>query len=535
MGLQADDYILREQVLEDGPFAAYLFSPLDPQAAHTKVLEARAAGRAPWWADEHTRVSYFRPLSSLSLWLDFAHGARPWWMHLENGAIYAALVWLAVALYRQLGLSGAGLGWAAVFFGLDGALAASAGWISARNTLLAACFGLACLLFHDRARRAGRPILLTLSCLCFALSLLSAEFGLCVLGYLGAHALSVDRAPRMRRAIALAPYGALTALYLVHYVTAGYGSIGGGGVHRDVFGSPAAAALAWVESIPVWLASAATMPFAGFQLLRPDLRLPILAFSLVVLAVILPLLGSRSIEQPHGRMFAIGAVLSLVPLAAVVPQERLRFFVAFGVYGVLGPWVVSHFDAPERVHRRVARLVWRMHGVWLPLFFVPLLFSIVPIAGGAARALDEALPRAAMPITILLNPPTSFVPWYQPAMRASRGEIGPPVFALYAGNQSLDIQRVDDRSLELHVARSWFSAPFERNRDDSRHWFRAGDRIPLARLTVEVREVDAAGAPTRARFAFDRSLDDPSLSFRYWKGSKLALWTPPPAGGRVKL
>ena len=315
---------------------------------------------------------------------------------------------------------------AGVFFGLDGALAASAGWISARNTLLAACFGLACLLFHDRARRVGRPILLALSCLCFALSLLSAEFGLCVLGYLGAHALSVDRAPRMRRATALAPYGVVTAVYLVHYVTAGYGSIGGGGVHRDVFGSPAAAALAWVESIPVWLASAATLPFAGFQLLRPDLRLPILAFSLVVLGVLLPLLGSRSIEQPHGRMFAIGAVLSLVPLAAVVPQERLRFFVAFGVYGVLGPWVVSHSDAHERVRRRVARVLWRLHGVWLPLFFVPLLFSIVPIAGGAARALDQALPRAAMPITILLNPPSSFVSWYQPAMRASRGEIRSP-------------------------------------------------------------------------------------------------------------
>jgi hypothetical protein len=120
-------------------------------------------------------------------------------------------------------------------------------------------------------------------------------------------------------------------------------------------------------------------------------------------------------------------------------------------------------------------------------------------------------------------------------MRAARDEVGPPVFALYAGSQSLDIQRVDDRSLELHAARSWISAPFERIRDVSRAPFRAGDRIALAYLTVEVREVDAAGAPTRARFAFDRSLDDPGLTFRSWEGSKLALWTPPPTGGRVQL
>jgi hypothetical protein len=279
------------------------------------------------------------------------------------------------------------------------------------------------------------------------------------------------------------------------------------------------------------------LPVASLQLFIPDLRLPILAFSLVVLAVLLPLLGSRSIEQPHGRMFAIGALLSLVPLATTtLPQERLRFFLAFGVYGVLGPWVASQFDAPERVRRTVARFIWRLNGVWGPLLFVPMLFSIsAPIAGGAASALDEALPRAAVPITIILNPPVWTVPWYQSAMRASRGEVGPPVFALYAGSQSLDVQRVDDRSLELHAPRSWFSVPFERIRDVSRAPFRAGDRIALAHLTVEVREVDATGAPTRARFAFDRSLDDPSLTFRSWEGSKLALWRPPAAGGRVQL
>jgi len=535
MGLHADDYILREQVLEGGPFAAYLFDPLDRQAAHARVLEERAAGRAPWWADEHQQVRFFRPLTSLSLWLDFEHGAPVWWMHLENGAIFAAIVWLAVALYKQLGLSGAGLGWAAVFFGLDGALATSVGWIACRNTLLAVCFALACLLLHDRARRAGRPLLLVLSSLCFALSLASGELGLCVLGYLGAHALIVDRAPRMRRALALAPYAAVTSAYLVHYVTAGYGA-SREALHRDVLHAPAAALLAWIEEVPVWLATTATAPVATLPLLIPELRWPVLAFSLVVLVVLLRLLGSRSIELPHARMLAIGALLSLVPLVTAPPQDRLRFFVAFGIYGVLGPWVASHYDAPERFSRGVARVVWRVHAVWLPLLFVPVLFSISsPFGSGAARALDDVLPRQTTPITIVLNPPSWTLPWYQSSMRAARGEIGPPVFALYAGSQSLDIQRLDDRSLELHVARSWFAAPFNRVRDLSLEPFRAGDRIPLAHLTVEVREVDEDGAPTRARFTFDRSLDDAGLSFRYWHGTKLALWTPPPTGGRVQL
>jgi len=65
--------------------------------------------------------------------------------------------------------------------------------------------------------------------------------------------------------------------------------------------------------------------------------------------------------------------------------------------------------------------------------------------------------------------------------------------------------------------------------------YRAGDRIELAHLNVEVREVNASGAPTRARFTFDRPLDDAGLTFRYSDRSKVATWTLPPIGSRLQL
>ena len=43
------------------------------------------------------------------------------------------------------------------------------------------------------------------------------------------------------------------------------------------------------------------------------------------------------------------------------------------------------------------------------------------------------------------------------------------------------------------------------------------------------------GAPTRVRFRFERSLEDPGLAFRYWQGTKVALWTPPKVGGQSQL
>jgi hypothetical protein len=531
MGLQGDDYILRQQIMERGPFAAYVFSARDPQVSRERALENRSAGRAPWWADEHTRSRFFRPLASLSLWLGFAHGAPPWWMHLENCAIYALIVGLAIALYRQLGLSGAGLGWACVFFGLDGAHAVSVGWIAGRNTLLATCFGLACILFHVRARASGRPLPFALAWVCFALALLSGEFGLCSLGYLAAHAWAVDRGPTMRRLMALSPYAVLTGLYLAGYVAAGYG-VNNGHLYRDIPSAPGAALLAFLESIPVWLASTATVPFAGLRLIAPGVRVPILVLSLLILALLVPRVARQLKQDPVARMLTIGALLSLAPLAAVIPQERLRFFVAFGVYGLLAPWVVSEFDAPERLRRGLARLVWRMHGVWLPLLFVPFLFASTMVGGpSAAAALDDALPRAAAPIAILLNPPVWSVPWYQAAMRAARDETGPPTFALYAGMQPLELKRVDDRTLELHAARSWFATAFDRIGAP----LRAGTRIALPAFTVDVSEADATGAPTRVRFTFDRSLNHPGLSFWLWKRSQLTRWSPPPAGSQLRL
>jgi hypothetical protein len=366
--------------------------------------------------------------------------------------------------------------------------------------------------------------------------LLSAELGLCTLGYLAAHALTVGRAPLRRRLLALSPYAVITVAYLAHYFTAGYGVAGNQLGYRDVFAAPGAALLGWLEALPVWLATTATAPVASLQLILPNARTPILLFSVAILALLLPLVAARWSELPAGTMWAAGAVLSLVPLATVLPQDRLRFFVALGVYGVLGPWVASNFDAQGRLRRVMARLVWRIHGVWLPLFFVPGLFGMsAGFASGGAEALDKVIPRATSPITILVNAPSWTAASFQAAKRTYHGEPRPPVFTLYSGTDALAIERVDARTLELEAPHGWLATPFERLRDLTRFPFRVGERIPLAHLSVEIREVDARGAPTRARFTFDRPLDDHSLEFYYWHGSKLATWKLPPIATRVQL
>jgi hypothetical protein len=105
MGLVADDYELALAVTRD-PWSAYTFYD-DKQA----VLDARARGMAPWWIDSELRQRFFRPLSSLSLALDFRifpDSALP--LHVENSILYAVIVLIVAALYRALDFSAAHLG-----------------------------------------------------------------------------------------------------------------------------------------------------------------------------------------------------------------------------------------------------------------------------------------------------------------------------------------------------------------------------------------------------------------------------------------
>ena len=62
-----------------------------------------------------------------------------------------------------------------------------------------------------------------------------------------------------------------------------------------------------------------------------------------------------------------------------------------------------------------ARGIWRLHGVLLPLLFVPCLFSVAKGPGVAgAIALDSELPQGKLPVAFLLNPLMAVQFWCGP-------------------------------------------------------------------------------------------------------------------------
>jgi hypothetical protein len=382
---------------------------------------------------------------------------------------------------------------------------------------------------------AARRWLWVLAWIAFALALLSAEFGMCALGYIAAHASLVDRAPWRSRVFALAPYAIVLGIYLAYYYAGDFGVVGSG-FYRDLRGAPLEAALGFLAAVPVYVACALTISYASVYALGAHGPALVLILSLGFLAALLPLLAAGWRARPRAAWFSLGALLSLFPLVATVPQDRLTFFVSLAACGLLGPWVADEFHASSRWRRGVARTLWRMHGIYMPLLFVPCLFLCRSMSlGGGALALDSALPQAAQPVTVLLNAPTFLILHYQAMLRRSAGRPTPPVMMLYAGSQPVEVKRTGLHSLELTVTQSWFATALEQIRDLRRFPYRPGDRIRVQHMIADVREIDRSGAPTRVEFTFDQPLESSQLSFLSWERRSVDPWRPPELGKSMQL
>jgi len=186
---------------------------------------------------------------------------------------------------------------------------------------------------------------------------------------------------------------------------------------------------------------------------------------------------------------------------------------------------------PERRPRWTGRVLLFFSAVLAPLLFVPSLFGVV-IFERLGQSLDEAVPDRE--VVVVVDVPLELVLLFPQKIREHRGEPWPDhVYPLYAGVDALEIERTDERTLELRPTKGWFASPIDRVARSLDHPFRAGDRVDLSEMDVEILEVFDDGRPRRARFIFDRSLDQ--IGWVAWTEDGPGEWQPPEVGESVSL
>jgi len=557
-----------------GPLDMFRF--LDGDHDHTRAL--MNAGFLPWWTDAGIKGAFWRPVTAITHWLDYQLWPEsPALMHLHGVLWYGATVVVLGVFYRRMMGATWMAGLAVLLYAVDDARGLPVGFIANRNTLIATFFGIVTLLAHDRWRRQvrRRKLIAWAGFATFVLSLLASEAGLATTAYLFAYALFVDRGSRRARIMSLIPYALIVIAWRIAWSALGYGVSAGMGLYIDPLAEPIAYAMAALARIPVLLAGQFALPPADVAILLG----PHYAWIHWLVAVTM-IVGMTAIAWPllrrsaDARFWTTGMLLSLLPICATFPSDRLLGFVGIGAMALIArflgcvwarpysvaaesdesgsafidavPTAVAEDDgSPKRPAPKRRRLATA-----LAVFLVFVHVIVAPVGLMARSAyptgppwmMDQLLVRTPFDDSIrdktlvIVNAPMVFYTMHLYIRRALDGLPVPRrVRNLASGMPSMRIERTDAFTLSVRPKDGFLYQLFDRLFRSPRHPLALGDRIELTGLTILVTDMTNDGRPAEVQFRFDTPLEDGSLAFLYWVDGAYAWWTPPPVGSTVEL
>jgi hypothetical protein len=551
LGATYDDYMhavalgqeLRSSGMEHAPWDLFAFAK--GPASNRALMEE---GVFPWWTDPEVVISFLRPLSSLSHWLDHTLWPHsPALMHAHSLLWFALLLCALWCVYR--GLLGAGpvAALALLLYALDDARSYPVAWIANRNALIALTPGFLAIYAHHRARsdaRAGWRWGLA-AVLLLAIGLAAGEPALPVCGYLVAYALCLDGASWMRRAISLVPYALLVIAWRVLYNELGYGALHSGH-YLDPGREPLTFSAALVVRLPILMLAQFALPMSdlwdAYPLMASWLQPTVYGFALAVLAVLAWLFWPLLRGDARARFSLLGALLAAVPVCAARPEDRLLAASSLG-----GAALVAMFLSAS-VRGEVARPRWVVASAGFALLTIHLVIAPLSLSSRiqAMDSMERLLlvsdanipsgPWARDKTVVLLNPPLDVFAVYLPPSRLARGLGMPGGFRWIAtGETALSVERLDAQTLKVTPDGGFLSKSSQRMFRRSERHMAVGQRVQLSDVTFEVSALTADGRPAAAVAHFTRSLDSKDFVWLRWDVNAYRLFKLPDLGKSVRI
>jgi hypothetical protein len=552
-GWQQDDinmryFLLGYPGLDGKPISPFfdIFTFLTGDTHRAKQL--MDIGLIPWWTLESMRLSFWRPISAASHWLDYAlwpNSAAL--MHIQSLLWFGAVILTAAAIYRRFLGSNWVAGLAALLFALDDAHGLPAGWIANRNALLATLFGMLALLFHDKWRREKWNYGAFLGPTFLLLGLLSGEFALGVVGYLAAYQIILDPGSLRMRILGFVPYGVVACVWLAVYRLMGYGTWGSG-FYVDPMSEPLAYIGAFLTRAPLLLADQLAVPPTTMVLfLPPAAVIALLVWATILLIVLFVVFLPLIRHDRVARFWGIGMVLSLPPVCATMPHSRVLLIAGLGGMGLVAQWIVgfkeqANWFPKTRAWQRFGQVILIVllvaHGIIAPIL---LPFNAVspamaePFVQTAASHAPVG-PDLARQDLVLANPPSVFFGDYFSTARVVNHQDAPRHLRILAtGATPVHIARPDATTLIVRPEGGFLAFPFDNVFRSSAHPLRLGERIEVTNMTVQVTSLTQDGRPAEATFRFGAPLEDGSFTWLQWRDGRYAPFELPPPGADIVL
>jgi hypothetical protein len=289
-----------------------------------------------------------------------------------------------------------------------------------------------------------------------------------------------------------------------------------------------------------------------------------LGFLVIVAVALAPLVKRDAVA----RFWALGMILSLLPICAVYPADRLLFFVGIGGMGLLAQLIAT---AVKRVEWPTTR-VWRRLPVrTLCAVLVVIHLGVAPVAlartAGHMESYGRAIARAAASLpsdpsaqfkTVLIaQTPTystfsygSLLRWLNDQPYLSRtlvlGSSGGPIEVSRPDEHTLVVRPEDGflapvggSTLTREMGHILFNQrnaflTLDRLFSDGRS-MKIGQQVKVTPVTVEVTAVTDDGRPAEATYHFAMSLENPLLLWLKWQNGEYMPFELPKPGETVAL
>ena len=551
-GFRSDDYV--QWAMFHGEFPAPrskldLFSFAD--GTHVDRERLTDFGHLPWWSHPELRLRMWRPLASALMSLDFALFDRDARRHHAHSLVWFCLLLIAAGrlLWRVLPPLPAAI--ALGLFASAPCHTLPVGWLANRSTLVACAWAFVALDLQLYARerrtlwpRLGCALASSIALLCGEYALSALVYGLCFSVLLGPiadrrhqlQAISVDALPVL---VPLCGYLALHTILGRDIIHSGY--------YISPFGAPGDFLRALITRVPVLSADllfglpsyyyhSGGFPlrtwFLSLNWVSPEvwLQLPDWTTCHVAIGCLALLFGvgvyawlrkRPSAERPPAWL-ALGTLLSLLPCAGSLPEDRLLTAASLGASALFASVLVTAVRGLLAPPRSAATLALLLMAAWLPISAVSRSYDdarMIADGNALARAwcLDAELPEAdAANTRVYVISTADFntavnLPWLR---RVEANRPLPQAYRrLIPGPSPVRLVRENDRTLEAQVVISdVYGTAVPALYRDAAAPVTPGERRPLPGFVATVLETYADN-PVRMRFEFDRSLDEPSMWF----------------------
>ncbi|AGC45392.1 hypothetical protein MYSTI_04091 [Myxococcus stipitatus DSM 14675] len=547
VGLMLDDLMHRmvingstRQLGDWGPLSLYEFVG-GPGSMPERLRES---GLLPWWASDSLLVRFFRPIPSALLSLDawlFRDAALP--AHLHSLAWFVALVVLVGWLHQRL-LPTPVATLATVLYAVAGAHVLPVAWLAARHPLVSALLGLLALAAHLRAREDAWKPGRVLAPVALAGALLSGEAAVGAVLLLGSYEVFGRRESWQRRSRHLAPYLVLSLVYVVFYVSQGYGARGSNG-YLNPIAAPWSFLGVFIQRAFILMSELVLATPSDFTSSAPAL-LPVIATVGAIATfgawrmtrLLQPWLSER--EQDALRWLIPGGILATLPGAVGVVGGRVLMVPLVAGSALMSVLILRGWQAAREPARlRVPALILRSAVVVLvlghfglsPLFRVGMALALGHVANEQWRVAREAPPCDGTLVLVVSSDPS--VSQYVPAAMSLTGRA-PRGFRLLSGAPHDHVlERVSPEAIDLVVQASPRKQGFWEvvNRESAPP---AGTKLKLGDLQVSVLESSESGF-MRARFDFGHVLESGDFCFVTWSDNGLKRIELPPPGQHLAL